>query len=432
VDRLIGSTDTLSPHGVSDEDVFWLEYAVSLGRRGAGQVHPNPLVGCVIVRDGVSVGEGWHPAYGAPHAEVEALKVAGDRASGATAYVSLEPCRHWGKTPPCTLALLQAGVRRVVYGAPDPGKDSGGGGAELRERGVEVVGPVFDRARARSENPSFFHDVPERPWVVLKFAVSSDGMIAEVPGVRTTITGSAGSDAVHRLRAQVDAILVGGETARIDNPKLTVRGAIVPRIPPLRIVLTRSPSHIPPSLALLTEPEGAPPVLIAFPEGSAVADHAAALVSKGRATGQTVRSGAPELTGLPGVEWISIPALGVGGAGDGSATLGAEAEGRVDVSALLLVLRERGVRALLVEGGARLAGQLLEADLVDRVVLLRNARPLGEAGVQAFSSEAWHALAKGAEAVPEGWIEAEPPRALGDDVWRAWDRERGFPSDERR
>jgi diaminohydroxyphosphoribosylaminopyrimidine deaminase/5-amino-6-(5-phosphoribosylamino)uracil reductase len=143
---------------LDDRERALLERAVVLGRQGWGRVHPNPLVGCVIARDGEVLGEGWHEEYGGPHAEVQALNRAGEAARGATVYVSLEPCRHQGKTPPCTDALMRAGVRRVVYGAADPGADSGGGAEALRAAGLEVIGPTMSERQAIHENPAFMHN----------------------------------------------------------------------------------------------------------------------------------------------------------------------------------------------------------------------------------------------------------------------------------
>ncbi|NNK62280.1 MAG: riboflavin biosynthesis protein RibD, partial [Gemmatimonadetes bacterium] len=151
---------------LSDADRAHLGRAVALGRRGWGRVHPNPMVGCVLVRDGEVVAEGWHGEFGGPHAETVALEAAGPAARGATAYVSLEPCRHEGKTPACTRALMASGVARVVFGAADPGAESGGGGAELARAGIEVVGPVFDEPEAHSLNPAFHHRFASAlPWV---------------------------------------------------------------------------------------------------------------------------------------------------------------------------------------------------------------------------------------------------------------------------
>src|SRR5688572_1333653 len=242
---------------LTDEDLASLERAILLGRRGWGRVHPNPMVGCVLVREGRVLAEGWHREFGGPHAEVEALERVGADPAGATAYVSLEPCRHQGKTPACTGALARAGITRVVYAFADPGADSGGGGAELRGAGLRVDGPVWPEGAARRENPAFFHGSRfQAPYVALKLAQSLDGAIAEAPGRRTALTGPEALSAAHRLRAGFDAVLVGSETVRVDDPMLTVRrGGVTPRVPPARMVLD-SRASLPASSALFTERHG--------------------------------------------------------------------------------------------------------------------------------------------------------------------------------
>ncbi len=170
-------------------DRDFLQRAVEIGRNGWGRVHPNPMVGCVIVRAGEVIAEGWHEALGGPHAEVNALRQAGDLSRGATAYVSLEPCNHFGRTPPCSTALREAGVSRVIYGATDPGSDSSGGGKALRSAGVEVIGPVLSPNEARRENPAFFFNhASQATYLALKLAQTLDGRIADASGHRTSIT----------------------------------------------------------------------------------------------------------------------------------------------------------------------------------------------------------------------------------------------------
>ena len=214
------------------------------------------MVGCVIVRGGEIVGGGWHAEYGGPHAERVALSAAGESANGATAYVSLEPCRHHGKTPPCTQALSSAGIRRVVYGACDPGPVSGGGAEALREAGAQVEGPALGAREARILNPGFFHADPERPWTALKLAVSLDGRISTAEGTRTQLTGREADECVQWLRAGFDAILVGTQTALVDNPLLTIRGELTPPTPPRRVVLDAR-GRLPASARMLREGEGA-------------------------------------------------------------------------------------------------------------------------------------------------------------------------------
>ncbi len=341
-------------------------------------MHPNPMVGCVIAVEGEVVGEGWHREFGGAHAETEALNAAGDAARGATAYVSLEPCRHEGKTPPCTRALIEAGIARVVFGARDPHLASGGGAEELATAGVEVVGPLLGDREARRENPAFFHAGSERPWTALKLAVSLDGRIAARPGVRTTISGDAAAEAVQCLRAGFDAILVGTETAVIDNPLLTVRGAVEPRVPPIRIVLDAR-GRIGTNSRVLTE--GTAPTWLLT-------------------TSQSPPGWREEIRGRGGRP-LEVPSCEAG---------------RVALEPALRILRGEGISALLCEGGGALGSALLERGLVDRLHLIVSGRFLGADGVPAFP---------GTLPVEGRWRPVEEPRTLGTDVWLALDREEG-------
>ena len=374
--------DTVAPL-LSGHDGTFLERARELARRGWGQVHPNPMVGCVVVRPGAEdrvLGEGWHAQWGEPHAEVNALaavRAAGHDPAGATVYVSLEPCRHEGKTPPCTRALREAGVARVVFGAADPGAASGGGGDELRAAGLEVVGPVLTPDEAARENPAFFHAFgprAHRPWVILKLALSADGFLAARPGTRTAISGPEAGDRVQRLRAGVDAILVGGRTARVDDPLLTVRGAVTPRVPPRRVVLDPG-AALPATARLFHEGEGE---VIVF-------------------------QGEPSPTSLPAhVRVERLPRAAAGG--------------RFDLDAVLRRLRTLGVQSVLCEGGGELAEALLRADLVDRLVLVRSERKTGAGGVPAFPG--------GWSVHSADWAPVHPPETLGPDEWWEADRRR--------
>jgi len=356
----------------------FLARAVELGRRGWGRVHPNPLVGCVVVRDDRIVGEGWHQEFGGPHAEVEALRAAGELARGATVYVSLEPCAHHGKTPPCAVALQRAGVRRVVYGAADPGAGAGGG-AVLREWGMEVHGPCLPTLFATRENPGFFARAEGRGHVTLKLALSLDGRIAARPGERTSITGPEAARWVLDLRAGFDGILVGAGTARTDNPRLTARGEIVPRIPPARIVLD-SGGSLDPGSALLDRSDGAR-VLVVVAQGA------------GRGWTRVLEEGGAEVVEVePGPGGVSLPAA-------------------------LDALADRGLVALLSEGGGRLASALVAEDRVDRLHLLKAPLLLGAEGVPAFAGTVSPGAAR-------GWHPVGPPVPLGADVLLTYDRGR--------
>ncbi len=366
---------------LSETDRAFLDRAVELGRRGWGRVHPNPMVGCVVVRDGRVVGEGWHEVFGGPHAETVALEAAGAAAAGATVFVSLEPCRHEGKTPACTRALLASGVARVVYGAADPGEASGGGGRDLASAGVEVVGPVFDDARARRLNPAFHLQRPDRPWVALKLATSLDGGLAEAPGRRTPLTGAEAVAEVHHLRAGFDGIMVGGVTARVDDPLLTVRHAIEPRVPPVRIVLDPDAS-LPSNAALFGDVDRVP--LWVFTRQ----DASEAELERLEAAGASVHP---------------VPSQ--------------DAEPRgLNLARVLRVCRDGGLTALLCEGGGRLGTALVQSSLVDRLYLFVAPRILGSRAVPAFPG--WPPVALGRD----GWEAAGPPRVLGPDTLFVLDR----------
>jgi diaminohydroxyphosphoribosylaminopyrimidine deaminase/5-amino-6-(5-phosphoribosylamino)uracil reductase len=214
-----------------------MQRCLELARRALGRTAPNPLVGSVVVQDGAIVGEGFHPAAGQPHAEVFALREAGDRARGATLYVNLEPCNHYGRTPPCSEAIVAAGIQRVVVGMVDPDpRVSGGGIARLREAGIEVTVGI-EEADCRTLNEAFVHRIlHHRPFGILKYAMTLDGKIATTTGHSAWVTGTAARAEVHRLRAACDAVIVGGNTVRRDNPLLTSRQDPTPS----RVVMSRS------------------------------------------------------------------------------------------------------------------------------------------------------------------------------------------------
>jgi diaminohydroxyphosphoribosylaminopyrimidine deaminase / 5-amino-6-(5-phosphoribosylamino)uracil reductase len=325
--------------------------ALELARRGRAGTHPNPMVGAVIVHGGSVIGEGWHAEYGGPHAEVEAIRAAGDAARGATLYVTLEPCAHHGKTPPCTDALLAAGVSRVVFAAEDPTVEAGGGAAVLRAAGVDVTGGV-ERDAARSLNIAFFR-LHERgaPYVALKLAISLDGRIAAAPGRRTDITGSAAREETHRLRAAHDAILVGAGTVRADDPLLTVRGVARPGPgpprQPVRVVLDTRATLDPASRLAATARET--PTWVVCGEDA-----------EERRTGRLEAAG---------VRVVRAPVRGA----------------LLDLRAVLAQLAAEGLRAIFVEGGAAVATGLLAAGLADRLYLFVAPSFLGHGGVPAFA-----------------------------------------------
>lgn len=224
---------------MAGDDAYYMRRALELARKAEGYTRPNPLVGAVIVQGDTIVGEGYHQRAGLPHAEREALRSAGEAARGATLYVTLEPCNHHGRTPPCTEAIIKAGLARVIYATPDPNPHvAGGGHRRLEEAGIAVVGGLCQQ-EAQHLNRFFFHHARSgQPYVIAKFAMSLDGKIATHTGHSQWITGEAARARGHALRHQVDAILVGVDTVRADNPHLTTRLATIedPRHP-LRVVL---------------------------------------------------------------------------------------------------------------------------------------------------------------------------------------------------
>ncbi|MEO0532716.1 MAG: bifunctional diaminohydroxyphosphoribosylaminopyrimidine deaminase/5-amino-6-(5-phosphoribosylamino)uracil reductase RibD [Cyanobacteria bacterium P01_A01_bin.123] len=221
-----------------ETDRVWMQRALALARQGLGRTSPNPMVGAVVVQAGESVGEGFHPKAGEPHAEVFALRAAGDRAQGATLYVNLEPCNHYGRTPPCSEAVIRAGIGRVVVGMVDPDpRVAGGGIARLKAAGIAVTVGI-EEADCQQLNEAFVHRVRyQRPFGILKYAMTLDGKIATPTGHSAWVSGPESRAQVHQLRAECDAVIVGGNTVRRDNPLLTSHGR--GDRDPLRVVMSR-------------------------------------------------------------------------------------------------------------------------------------------------------------------------------------------------
>jgi diaminohydroxyphosphoribosylaminopyrimidine deaminase/5-amino-6-(5-phosphoribosylamino)uracil reductase len=330
-------------------DLAAMQAALALARRGLGTVWPNPSVGCVIVKDGRVVGRGSTQPRGRPHGETEALARAGAAARGATAYVTLEPCSHWGKTPPCADALIAAGLRRVVVALEDPDpRVAGAGIARLRAAGIEVeVG--LGAAEAAEINAGFLQRVRlGRPLVTLKLATSLDGRIATAAGESRWITGPLARERAHLLRATHDAILVGTATVLADDPQLTSRLPGLAHRSPVRVVIDRH-LRIPPGARLIAEARQVPSWVVTL--GSADPDRQQALHDAGV---------------------MVIPAE-------------PDATGHIDLNTALGLLGDRGLTRLLVEGGGRLAAALLRAGLVDRLVWLHAPLLLGGNGVPAVA-----------------------------------------------
>ena len=318
--------------------------ALALANRGLNTTTPNPRVGCVIVAGDDVIGEGWHERAGSPHAETNALADAAARGSsprGATMYVTLEPCNHTGRTPPCTEAIIAAGLRRVVAAMADPNRGAASGAVRLRAAGIPVdIGLLGDEAR--EQNIGFVSRMTRaRPWVRMKAAASLDGRTALSTGESKWITGEAARADAHRWRARACAILTGHGTVHHDDPQLTVR-AIAASRQPLRIVIDRH-AETPASARVL-------------------ADDNALMVTAGERNP----------TWPPGIAHLALP----------------DADGRIDLGALMAALGARGINELHVEAGARLNGALLDAGLVDELLLYVAPSIIGDPalGVAEFRS----------------------------------------------
>src|SRR5712671_1445327 len=313
-------------------DQRFMQLALTLGRRGQGRTRPNPAVGAVVVRDGVIVGRGWTQPGGRPHAEPEALSRAGEAARGATLYVTLEPCSHIGKSPPCTEAIIAAGIARVVSAIEDPNPEvAGQGHARLRAAGI-IVDVGLGAAEAARDHAGHFRRIRDkRPHVILKLAVSADDKIAAVGHKPVAITGEAAKARVHLLRAQCDAILVGIGTVLADDPLLTCRLPGMAARSPARVVLDRA-LRIPGTSRLVHSARETPLWVV----GSQIAE-APAAAKLGAAGAEVIRVASASATELPVV---------------------------------LFALAENGITRLLVEGGARVAASFVAADLVDEIWLL--------------------------------------------------------------
>jgi diaminohydroxyphosphoribosylaminopyrimidine deaminase/5-amino-6-(5-phosphoribosylamino)uracil reductase len=338
--------------------------ALEIARLGWGQTTPNPMVGAVVVRDDAIVGEGHHSRAGEPHAEIVALRAAGDAARGATLYVTLEPCNHHGSTPPCTNAIIAARIARVVAAIGDPNPAAAGGAGKLRENNITVDFGILE-AEARELNAAFFASFSlDRPWVTLKLAVSLDGAIADAERSRGWLTGPLARAEVQRLRAINDAVAIGIATAIADDPLLTARIEPPPRVQPTRVVFDRHARLS--SNSVLARTAGDIPTIIVTTRTT----HLPADLEKA------------------GVQ--SVPAR--------------------DLHDALAKLKSRGINSLLVEGGAGLAASFLGADCVDRLIIFQAPIVLGAGSLGAFSGIASHDLAHAPR------FHALNTRRFGDDV----------------
>jgi diaminohydroxyphosphoribosylaminopyrimidine deaminase / 5-amino-6-(5-phosphoribosylamino)uracil reductase len=342
---------------VTSSDSEYMRMALALARKGLGKTSPNPCVGAVVVRGGEVVGKGWHRRAGEPHAEVNALRDAGPRAAGATIYVSLEPCNHQGRTPPCTEAILAAGISRVVFALDDPHSQAGGGGAYLASRGVEVCGGVLAEESRRLNRPFVKRVTTGRPWVLLKAAVSLDGRLATAGGLSKWITGAESRRLVHRLRCQSDAILVGVDTVLADDPSLTTRLPGRRGRDPLRVVLDTN-LRTPPTARVINPASAAATWIFCGPGASA------------QRTRRLREAGAEVYQ------------------------VGLAAGGGLDLAEVLDRLGTAGVTTLLAEGGGRVHGAFLRESLVDEVAFFIAPLLIGGDGIAAVGPLALADLAQ--------------------------------------
>jgi diaminohydroxyphosphoribosylaminopyrimidine deaminase/5-amino-6-(5-phosphoribosylamino)uracil reductase len=333
-------------------DLRFMQLALTLGRRGQGRTWPNPAVGAVIVKDGVIIGRGWTQPGGRPHAEPVALAQAGEAARGATLYVTLEPCSHFGKSPPCADAIVAAGIARVVAAIEDPNPDvAGQGHARLRAAGIRVdVGLCAEQA-ARDHAGHFRRVRDKRPHVVLKLAVSPDDKIAAAGHKPVAVTGEMVRSRVHLLRAQCDAVLVGMGTVIADDPELTCRLPGMMKRSPVRVVLDRA-------LRI---------------SGNSRLVHSARTTPLWVMTSSLSEAPAAMALGAAGTQVLRVP------------TTTAPPPG-LDLLAVLHSLSDKGITKLLVEGGSRVAASFVTAGLVDEVWLFRGPKEIGEGGIAALDA----------------------------------------------
>ena len=328
-------------------DRRFMALALALGRRGLGNTWPNPAVGAVIVKDGVIVGRGWTRPGGRPHAETEALKQAGRAARGATLYVTLEPCSHHGKTPPCVDAISRAGIARVVSAMDDPNPEVAGQGlAKLREGKIAVEAGLSAEAARRAHVGHVTRITQGRPHVILKLALSADGKIGGAGRKPVAITGPQARERVFQMRAMNDAILVGIGTVLSDDPALTCRLPGMMERSPVRILLDAR-LRVPIAAGVVATAHDAPTWIFGDTQASAMGE-------------QVLRA--------KGVEVIRVESR----------------DGRLDLAAVLKTLGERGITRLMVEGGSTVAASFVKADLVDETALFRAPKEIGADGIDAL------------------------------------------------
>jgi diaminohydroxyphosphoribosylaminopyrimidine deaminase/5-amino-6-(5-phosphoribosylamino)uracil reductase len=369
---------TTTEPAANPQDERFMQLALSLGRRGLGNTWPNPAVGAVVVKNGVILGRGWTQPGGRPHAETEALRQAKRAANGATLYVTLEPCSHQGKTPPCADAVIKSGIKRVVAALEDPNPLVAGQGHErLRASGIQVdVGLGADEAR-RAHAGHIARVQHGRPHVMLKLAVSADGKAGLAGRKPAMITGEPARERVFRMRAMSDAILVGIGTVLSDNPQLTCRLPGMFERSPVRVVLDAR-LRVPLSLSVVSTVRETPTWVFASTKASPVAE---------------------DILQQRGCKVFRVN----------------EQNGKLDLDEVLKVLSGEGITRLMVEGGPRVAASFVGADLVDEAVLLRGEKTIGETGIDPLEGMALDALT--------GTLRARGSEQLGPDTLETFERQ---------
>jgi diaminohydroxyphosphoribosylaminopyrimidine deaminase/5-amino-6-(5-phosphoribosylamino)uracil reductase len=376
-------TDPSIDQTAADSDKRFMALALALGRRALGNAWPNPAVGAVLVRDEngepIVVGRGWTQPGGRPHAETEAIRRAGAAAHGATLYVTLEPCSHHGKTPPCADAIIAAGITRVVSALEDPNPEvAGKGHARLRAHGIKVDIGVGTAEAARAHAGHISRIRSRRPHITLKLAVSSDDKAALAGRRPAAITGQSARDRVHLMRAQNDAIMVGIGTVLCDDPLLTSRLPGMAGRSPVRVVLDTQ-LRLPLARALVATAQAVPTWVVAGPDADTE-------------TQQTLQN-----------HGLKVFRVGAHGA-------------QLDLAAVMTLLAQQGITRLMVEGGPILAAALVAENLVDAAVLLRSRRPIGGEGIDALEGMPLTALTQSPH------LRARAIESLGEDIAETFER----------
>ncbi len=358
--------------GTNTIERSYMQRALELASRGKGMTGTNPIVGAVLVRDGRIIGEGFHHRFGGDHAEIDAIKNAREPIEGADLYVTLEPCAHHGKTPPCVDTIKAAGIRRVITAMPDPNPKVNGAGLDiLRRSGIEVTSD-FEREAAEQSNAAYLKYIRTGlPYVTLKIAQTIDGRIADFEGDAKWITSEESRRQVHLMRSRVDAVVIGAGTARADNPALTAHG--ISKHNPKRIVIGSGPDSVPASLGLVAENDDRNTIIV-----------------------------------NPGAEEIVSPPNG-GPTAVENWTVSSR-DGRIDLQRFLRLSAAQNMGHLLVEGGANLFTQFIEQNLADEIIFVIAPKLLGR-GLPAFNSNTGRSISDTLS------FKVRSSYELGGDIW---------------